>query len=294
VTQEPKRRSSRVEISRSAVIRGVCGDFHATAEDLSLTGVRIRVTRAELRILDSADLATAAATLQTRVGSRCRLALGPLRMSRPLCKNVEIVRLVLPTGEPDKLELGCRFEEPLTEAECAALRVEIPRTVQDEVVRSELSWADQQRPPLDPTLSREKVEALFDVSQERSHGPSERSPRRPLRVVLMSMPGSPGGPLACTAEALSISTILVRVGAEQARTWLTGKRDLSEVADLIKTDYGDWPELEITDGARRLWRGGVRVYGLEVGNACDQDIFLRLVFGRRLREQELDGLCAAA
>lgn len=283
-----------MEISRRAVIRGVCGDFMASAEDLSLTGVRIRVARSELRILDSADLATAAATVQTRVGSRCRLELGPRQMSRPLCKNVEIIRLVLPSGQPDSLELGCRFEEPLTEAECRALRVELAHDNPDGVVRSALSWADQQRPELDPTLTEDKVEGLFDVSTARNHAPSERSPERALRVVLTPMPGSVGAPLACTVEALSISTILLRVGAEQARAWLTGKRDLAEVADVVERDYGEWPELEIAEGPRRLWRGGVHVYGLDVGDACDQDIFLRLVFGRRLREQELEQLCSAA
>ncbi|MDJ0521566.1 MAG: hypothetical protein QNJ90_05765 [Planctomycetota bacterium] len=295
VAQDPNRRANRIEISRRALIRGVCGDFYATAEDLSLTGVRVRVPRSELRIAEGADLATAAAIVQTRIGSRCVIELGLRQMSRGVARKVEIVRLVLPTGCPDSLDLGCQFEEALTDEECRALRVELPDEETEATVRSSLSWEDESRPPLDPALTVDKVDALFDVETTHKPGPSERIPRRTLRVVLTAaVEGRAAAPLTCTAESLSVSTILLRIAADHAETWLAGRRDLSEVAQVVELDYGSWPDLEITDGARRLWRGGARVFGLEMGDAGDQDIFLRLVFSRRLREQELERICRAA
>ena len=284
----------RVRVTTPARIRGICGEFEASVEDISLTGVRIRVARVALRLAEDADLATSAATVQTRIGSRCVLELGLRQIGRALTKKVDLMRLVLPDDQPESLDLGCMFETDLTDEECRALRVDLPDAEAPRDVRRTLSWADETRPPLDPALVQDKVESLFDVETTATHSAKERLPVRALRVILTSVAGKTGAPLVCTAESFTESTILVRVHAEQAQAWLAGRRDLTEVAHAVQLDYGNWPDLEIADGSRRLWRGGAHVCGLEVGEAREHDVFLRFAFGRRLLPHELDRICTAA
>jgi len=296
VREDPSRRSGRVRVTTPVRIRGICGEFEATAEDISLTGVRVRVARAALHLAADADLATSAATVQTRIGSRCVLELGLRQMGRALAKKVDLMRLALPDEDPASLDLGCMFESVLTVDESRALRLELPTEAAPEEVRRTSSWADETRPPLDPALTEEKVESLFDVETAAQLSARERTPVRPLRVILTPADGRAGAPLVCNAESFTESTVLVRVHGEsgQVQAWLSGRRDLSEVASAVESDYGSWPEIEIAEGSRRLWRGGARVCGVEVGVATGRDVFLRFALGRRLLPHELERLCTAA
>jgi len=276
-------------------VRGTCGHFGAQARDISLAGVRIRVPRAELRLAEAADLATAAATVQTRIGSRFAVELGLLQRSNRLTKSVTLVRLILPSEAPLSLDLGCSFENPLTRAETAALNLSLPEAaVSLQRVRQGHTWAEEGRAPLDPAIAEEKVRTLFDVRGKLRRTPCERRPVRHLRVILSEREGRGVAPLVCAAAALTSSTILVRVAPEHAVSWLEGHEDIADVLRAASLELGAWPDLEVVDGGRRLWQGPARVCGFEVGDGLSGEVYLRLAFSRRLRQVELERLCAAA
>lgn len=295
MTQEPARSARRVPFTAQVHVRGACGIFQAGAEDISLTGVRVRLDHAELKLDAAADFATAASTVQTRLGSRFLVELGLPQEAGHIAKTVGLVRLLMAKDGGAHLDLGCVFEEPLTSREAHELKVvlgDVPG--ESKQVRRDSSWADEGRPMLDPELSDEKVETLFGVPSDVRTNPSERRPAQALRVVVSSTAKEGVPPLVCGAESLTLSTILLRVRVEHAAPWLEGQVDLAEVAQAVADDYGAWPELEIVAGTRRLWQGTAHVCGLEVGTGPGEDIFLRLAFGRRLRATELDRFCDAA
>ncbi len=295
MSQEPARRARRVPFTAPVQVRGACGIFKAGAEDISLTGVRIRIDRSVLKMDEAADLATAAATVQTRLGSRFVVELGLRQGAGRMAKKVGLVRLVMAEDDGARLDLGCVFEEPLTSREAQNLNLvleDVPEEATE--VRRDSSWADEGRAELDPGLTEEKVESLFGVPSDVRTKPSERRPAQALRVVVSSTAKDGVTPLVCGAESLTLNTILLRVRVEHAAPWLEGQVDLAEVAQAVAGDYGAWPELEIVAGTRRLWQGTAHVSGIEVGNGPGEDIFLRLAFGRRLQQTEFDRLCDAA
>ncbi len=294
MTHEPARRALRMPFTAPVRVRGTCGHFGAHARDISLAGVRIRIARSELRLAEAADLATAAATVQTRVGSRFVVELGLLQRSSRLTKAVTLVRLVVPPDAAGHFDLGCAFDRPLSSTDLRTLNLTLPdRAAHLQAVRRDHTWAEEGRVPIDPALAAEKVHALFGVTDSLRAPACERHPQRSLRVIVSEREGRGTAPLVCAAETLTSSTILMRVAAEHASTWLEHHEDIAEVIRAARRDLGAWPDLEIVDGGRRLWQGPAHVCGFELGAGPEGDVFLRLAFGQRLRQVELERLCAA-
>ena len=250
----------------------------------------------ELRLVAPGDLATAATTVQARLGSRFYIELVHEHSGGRVRKQVDLVRLVMPGWRPNDVDLGCVFTRPLTTAELEVLEVSLPSPDEEApaVVRESLPWAETERTPLDPMLAHEKVERLFDVEAKRSAGPGESEPARPLRAILSSVIHAGLTPLVCSAAALTESTVQVRLAAATvADFWRSETGCLADVAGRLVAGYGEWPDLELTAGTQRVWRGAAHVYGLELCDGPGSDVLLRLAFHRRLGSEELARLLAA-
>lgn len=294
MSQDRSRRAPRIAFSTKALLKGSCGAFDASVEDISLTGIRLRIAREVLRLQEEADLAEAAACVQTRIGSRF---VTELQASKPgLCirKKVDLVRLVLPGQRPHGLDLGCMFGTPLSPSELQALDVTLPAPpAAAGDVRQTMDWADAERPPLDPGVTAEKVEHLFGVEADRRPAHPRLSPQGALGAVLTAAAGSGTAPLVCGAESFTESTVVVRIDGTRVTRWRAAGADVCRVLARVVEEYGEWPHLELISGSRRVWRGAAHVYGVEISEAPSHDVLLCLAFHRRLGREELARVLAA-
>ncbi len=294
MNQQSARRSNRSPYAARLLVRGACGQFAATGLDISRTGVRLAMLAEVLRLDPEADLAAAAACIQTRVGSRFVLDLGLTAAGRGrVRKEVELVRLVLDGGEEDVLELGCRFDAPLSNAELGDLGIDLPEDRSDEArVRQVEAWTDAGRPALDPRLAEEKVESLLGVPVASPRERNEHRPDRTLRALLRPEGAGGAAPLVGRASGFTEATVRVRIDEADVRSFGAEPGDFTALARALEAAYGAWPTLEILDGTRRLWHGSAHPSGLEVAGSGDRGAIVRLAFGRRLQPAELERLVA--
>ena len=295
MSQDPARRYRRVPYAARLMVRGACGFFAATGLDISRSGILLAMAPEALRMDPEADLAAAAACIQTRVGSRFQLDLGLTAAGRGrVRKHAELVRLVLDGGEDGALELGCRFLEDLTSSECRELSVEFPdaQGEDEDEVRREDSWTEGGRPALDPKLAEEKVENLLGVPVASPRGRNERRPDRELRALVRSETTGTEAPLVGRAAAFTEATVRVRITEDEVRRFGAEPGDFTGLARAMAEAYGEWPALEILDGTRRVWNGTAHPCGLEVAGSGDRGAILKLALGRRLQPAELERLCA--
>jgi len=292
MVQPFNRESQRVQFACAAILRGVCGQFEAAAQDISMTGVRVRVARETLKLDKEARFGAAAACVQNRIGSRFFVDLVPDHGTSPVCRAVVLVRLVQTDGGDECLDLGCRFEVPLGPVEWKALKVDLPESV-EQVVRQRACWDEGERPRIDPRVLNGTVEFLFDPPEEADGlgapaGGAEGEAS--LRVVLHSAIHAGAEPLVCVAEDLSVTSVQLRISGAAVSEWMSGGCDAATAAQALAEQLGEWPEMEVVGGAQRLWRGAGRVYDVEVGEAPSHDLRVRLTLSRRLQPAELERL----
>ncbi|MDA1193650.1 MAG: hypothetical protein O2894_00540 [Planctomycetota bacterium] len=288
MNHDPTRHTARVPFSARAVVRGAMAAYDAAAEDISRTGIRLAVLRDVLGLAPNADLAAAAALVQTRIGSRFQLDLGLSAAGHGrVRKVVELVRLVLDGPGSDWIGLGCTFVEPLTASEASSLNLQLPDD-DEAAVRQTGRFADGGRASLDPRLGAEKVDRLFDVPAATAT--SDRTPDRELGALLRPSGGASGEPLVGQVADLTEASVRLAVPDALREAWGGGGGCVPDVATQLHARFGDWPELELLDARQRLWHGPVRLAGLELGP--DGSLMLRFVFSRRLPPVLLERLCA--
>ncbi len=295
MSQDPSRRSRRVSFAGRVKLRGACGFFDAAAEDISRSGLRVALLSEVLRLDPAADLAAAAACVQTRIGSRFGIDLGLTAAGRGrVRRQVELVRLMLEGRHEGVLGLGLRFLEPLSDAEARELNVELP--CEDPAAEGEIrqvdSFTEGGRAALDPRLAEEKVESLFGVPVNSRRERSEHAPSRELRALVRPEGLGGAAPLVGIAGGFTETVLRLHLSAEAVAGFGAEPGDFPGLARGIEADYGTWPGVEILDGTSRIWHGQAHPCGLEVSERGDGGVILRLTFGRRLQQAELERLCA--
>lgn len=291
MVQPFNRESQRVQLTCAANLRGVCGQFEATVQDISMTGVRVRVSRETLKLDRDARFGPAAACVQNRIGSRFFVDLVPEHGGAPVCRAVVLVRLVRADGGDECLDLGCLFEVPLGPVELKALKVDLPESV-EHVVRERACWDEGERPRIDPSVLNGTVEFLFDLPEEGGGLGAPAEGEASLRVVLHSAIHAGAEPLVGVAEDMCVTSVQLRIPGAAVSGWMSGGCDAAAATQALAEQLGEWPELEVVGGAQRLWRGAGRIYDVEVGEAPSHDLRMRLTLSRRLQPAELERLRA--
>lgn len=292
---DPARSTHRIAFAGRLLVRGTCGQFAALGEDISRSGLRLALRADVLRLDPEADLAAAAACVQTRVGSRFALDLGLTAAGRGrVRKTVQLVRLVIEETEEGILGLGCQFDEPLTHAEAKDLGLEFPADgdAAEDGIRSQELWTEGGRAALDPKLAEEKVESLLGVPAAMRSGSGDLTPGRPLRALVRTAEGGGAAPLVGLANGFTEVTVRMRISEQEVRRIGAEPGDFPALARGMRAAYGEWPDMEILDGTRRVWRGVAHPCGFEFDVSGDRGAVLRLAFARRLQPMELKKLCA--
>lgn len=288
MTDRPNRNANRVFFRAPATIRGAQGRYEARIEDISWTGVRLRILRADLEIRSDAGIGAAASCVQYRLGMSFSASLDSDAKGAALVKRLSVVRLALPDADPLYVDLGCLFEDRLGEREAEMLGLAMSQQLPgDSRVRRVGQWdTNQVTSRVNPeVLSRPEPE-VGEI--EVTHPDASFEPRRSLRAVISC--GARGGaqPIVCSTDSFTMNGIVVRARAEMPPFHSRfDRRGVAQAAVTFAEAYGDRVELEIVEGTRRVWQGPTQVCAVEVDPAQSRDVKLTLAFGRPLQKSEL-------
>jgi hypothetical protein len=100
---------------------------HGTTEDLSRTGVRIRVPLKDLQLEAEDELSSIARRLDQRLGEACVGEFHWQVLGSLVRKVLRVVRVVRVADDPKMLDLGCELRVPLDVLESEALGVDLPQ-----------------------------------------------------------------------------------------------------------------------------------------------------------------------
>lgn len=297
MSQEPARRYSRIPFHGRARVRGSDGGFDARIEDISVSGVRLRVDGAALKLDLAAGLGPAAACIRSRIGARFVIELGAELGGARISKSVDLRRLALPDAKPPMLDLGCSFEHPLNDSEIAALNLGKPGpAAEPPPVRHQTGWTASGGESETPERSAEDQAVLDALSFGDEETDQAVLPRRPLKALVTADAGG-AQPLLGEPQWVTQRAILVRLDRRRMEAACGSARDVPSVILNLGRLYGNWPHLEVVDGFQRLWRGAAYVCGVEVddgGEENDEGVMVRFAFGRQLQASDVERICAAA
>jgi hypothetical protein len=290
VKESQNRKANRVFFQAPARLCAAYGIFDATIEDISWSGIRLRMNRSDLNLKPGAGIGAAAACVQHLLGSDFAASLDSTQATGGVLKRLQLVRLSLPDREDHAVDLGCIFEDRLTDREAHVLGLALPPSVpRGGQVRREIQFQDRDTRRMD--LHAEKgpanTESLFDPE----HRDQVFVPRKPFRAVLARPGGGGLEPLVCATESFTPNTVLVRARGEMISFGRPpGRRDAAGAAMQFTERYGERIDLELVDGTSRAWQGRTHVCSVELDPNRPRDILLRLAFGRPLQEAELKRL----
>ncbi len=283
MNDRPNRSSNRVFFRAPALIRGAQGRYEARVEDISWGGTRLRVRRTDLEVRADAGIGAAASCVQYRLGMSFSVSLDS--EAAGLVKRVSVVRLALPDADPEYVDLGCLFEDRLSEREAEMLGLAMPAQLPgDSVVRRAGQWNTTTRQSrIDPDIlkrSEPEVESVEVTS-------ATFEPRKSLRAVISHTQGG-AQPIVCNADSFTVNGIVVRARAEMPPFHSRfDRRGVAQAAVIFAEAYGDRVQLEVVEGTRRVWQGPTQVCAVEVEPGHSRDVKLTLAFGRPLQKSEL-------
>ena len=121
-----RRRAGRV-VCRLPV-RLVCGGHisYATTEDLSLTGVRLRVSLSVLDLPPGTELGAVTRRIHQRLGEAFVAEFAWATLGSLVRRVLRVVRVAAVIGDPATVDLGCELRVPLELQETQALGLKVP------------------------------------------------------------------------------------------------------------------------------------------------------------------------
>lgn len=291
MTERRNRASNRVFFHAPARIRGHGGTFEARIEDISWSGVRLRLERSTLDLKEDAGIGAAAGAAECLLGDAFPVSLDTGPDGAHLVKRVRVIRLAMPDKDPDHLDVGCLFEERLAEREAEELGLAMPVELRHagNSVRRAADWKHEHTSRLDPDAIVQDVEGVDGWEDEG--GETQYVPRVPLRAVITNVRAHGTEPIVCSAESFTVNTLLVRARVEMMpfnHRW--DRQSVAQAAVSFSEQYGDRIGLEVVSGTRRVWQGPMHVFGVEVDPEQPRDILLHMGFGRPLLKAEIKQL----
>jgi|GEM_PF-6657416 len=121
-----RRRAGRVACRLP--VRLVCGGHisYATTEDLSLTGVRLRVQLSGLDLPSGTELGALTRRIHQRLGEAFVAEFAWDTLGSLVRRVLRVVRVAVVIGDPSSIDLGCELRVPLELQETQALGLTVP------------------------------------------------------------------------------------------------------------------------------------------------------------------------
>ena len=313
MSERSRRLAERVPLRIPVRLHGRRGPIHAVTEDVSRTGMRLRIHVAALLAGASEDLDAAAERVRDLVPSETSAdlhyeVLGPL-----IQRTLEMTRISVPLEDAEAIELCCAFDEPLSVEETVTLGALLPPVAGDDeapLLRADMpaphardvafdlsNLAPTPAPAPEPTPAPAPAPApAEDATPARAAAPEPApvprfasSTKHVYRAYLKRDGGDARPTLLGHSDQLSRDAVRVRVAA-------AGYEGLTvfEATVQFSERYGSRGGLKIMDGSQHLYTGRVRVCSMELPEDGAGDVLVTLAFERRLNPAELRRLGLAS
>lgn len=264
-----RRRAARV--SCHIPVRLVRGGHvtHGTTEDLSRTGVRVRVPLQDLSLEPDAELSGVARRLDQRLGEACVGEFHWQVLGSLIRKVLRVVRVVRVMEDRALVDLGCELRVPLDVLESEALGVDLPPLAAE---WSAAAWNSV--PPAEPTSHADGSGNGGDT------GPGQRR-----RAVLMPPRALGRTPLRGLAPEVTEHGIVMTLDESVRLSLQVDRQDATALLVAFDDRYGSEHEVLLLEGDDPIWSGPARVTGLEHRRAAHK-MMLTLSLREPLRAEE--------
>ncbi len=265
-----RRQAQRIAFGGSATVATARGAVEAEIQDLSYAGIRVRVRAESLGFASSSQLASTAKNVQATLGARFDVSLHESELGSLVQRRVDLTRISIPSNAPESIDLGCRFETPLTIEETEVLGAELP----------------PQRARFHPNAGGPKARTPLSDWDDLPF--NERwirfAPNKFRAYVNARVSLDPA--LACDTKSVSPDALRVWCRRDGNRFALGESHNILNAAVLFSERYGDYVELRVTQGADEVWNGVACVRGVEINPDKPSVMLLTLGFGRALDREE--------
>lgn len=245
------------------------GPIECEVRDISVRGAQIYVLGSSFALAETPTLLQAALAVREVLASRFTVMLDRGHVGE-IHRVAGLARLVLPSHAPGCIELGCEFDEPLSEREMLLLTGGVRPSRSTDVE------------PAGPRESEAAPAAPVPPSLEDAAVLARNKVTNPYRVFV-SGAGPDAPPLVCRARGLDKDGLRIRVSGTAMKA-----ADATQAAVEFMRRYGEQVKIKITDGPRHLWTGRADVFGLEVKLTRPDELVISVGYGRALRPAELE------
>jgi hypothetical protein len=249
---------------------------HGVTEDLSRTGVRVRVPLEDLHLEPDADFAGVARRLDQRLGEACVGEFHWQVLGSLVRKVLRVVRVARVTDDPTLVDLGCELRVPLDVLESEALGVDLPPLT--------TGWPPNGSAGLPATEPATLAEV---AAAEASAAAANRR-----RAVLMPARARGRAPLRGQAPEVTERGVVMALHESVRLALHVDRQDATALLLAFDERYGSEHEVLLLEGDEPIWSGSARVTGLEHQRASHRMV-LTLSLTDPLRPEELTRLGVA-
>ena len=161
--QHEKRRAPRVTCSIGIHLQGEWTMVRAQVEDIGRLGARLRVTLRELGLESHAGITEVASHVRQLLTHDVVAHFCPELLGSLVQRRIEAVRVTHIHDGDEYADIGCRFDEPLTELDAAALGLPIP--MEGETVEDASTLVEGKGPQtraLEPLTSKDRKGSAYN------------------------------------------------------------------------------------------------------------------------------------
>ena len=292
MTNRNRRRADRVEVGFPAQIYTHRGFLDAKLCDLSRTGLRMRVSIADLRMSPDSRPEEAVAKLAETLAPQFALDLDYKRFGPLLQRGVALTRIRLVGDASESVEVCCEFDEELGEDTLAILEQDLPP-----MREAAEDWEPETtgEGPYEGTVTMRPKGALEEAPVQL---PTAAAPKKPAvppmrhRYRALVTGTSPDAPPAFFCHTDLVTAVGVRVRIPRPKDAVDIRNAMSK---LIKA-HGTSVDVRILDESIDVWKGQARVTGVELPPDRLDVMLVTLAYERPLSMQVMRrlGLVSAA
>lgn len=224
-----RRRAPRIACRLPVRLKGLGNPCPGHTKDLSRVGVRLGLSKSELHVAPEADAQTVARALNQRLGPIVVAELHYQLLGALVRKGLRLVRIALPSDDPEHVELGFEFSSVITEEEATFLGVPLPEILEGAEVPE-----------------------------------SEGEPAAPLCVYLCPT-GNPTDvvPLLAPVVTCSDRSMVVRITDPRGLPLRHFGDDVGGRFEAVAAAYGSRTQVLVVHGARPVWFGEADLQSVE-------------------------------
>jgi hypothetical protein len=263
-----RRGALRVPCRVPVAVLGPKGRLEALVEDMSRTGLRMRIPRSVLTLPALPTLGQVAITLSRAFPEEAWCTFDPARLGDRVRRRTRVVRIVRPLGMNEDLQVGCTLRTPLGEEEGHLLGLTLP--------------AEGDAPEAPSAPAGRGGTAAADGGESR---PAERG-----TAVVISRNGTRKEPFEARLESVAEDGVVLRVSTVSDVGLPPVGGDVTASIAAFTDAYGSEMLVRLRSDGREFWEGPVRLENAEVVEERPSELRLGFAFTEALWPWEREAL----